>query len=554
METLKSIKKGTISIVSFVLVQVLFFSVFVPVSAFAQEIKEVVQPLSKNASQGILFSVNKDDAGNLDVGYRMKLDKKKNEIIYEYYMFDKNLKFIKSEKENESKEKFPNRQKDYFSAYIGGTTSFDILSQKLKIYQVTKEEYWNYSSQRYETKKILSQKTIKPKNDNGKTYNAYADFWEYTDAGISQGLIIAKVEEKGSSQKQYLLLKYDAMSDLSEISLDLQGAYTLVYAGKVENDDVVMVFAPNKGSADLTKYVYYRYDIEGNQKNKSVFTSPASALLISAIKEKGGDVYLFGTSEKTNDAYEKVYSEYSPIYNPGAMTAKMKGANYKDEVWRKCFNKSMDYFHLLKFSGNQLVFASKVQVKDLKSKFKTAPKDKGATMYKGKKFNLQNFYITPSGDYLVAGQLTGSEFYWIENQFDSYDDIVCFQFAKNGDFKVQYGVGRFMDNKDSKLYPLEQYFYPSQDGKTIYWLLLEPKVYKNSYADWYYGMGSSIVTFPRIAVMDLASESLLKINNLGNGKYFLNGKSQILEGNQNLLLVGGDAGGKNLWLCNAELK
>ena len=54
-----------------------------------------------------------------------------------------------------------------FYAYVGGSSSFDALSMKLKINKRVQLKKWNYEKQRYEVKKTLSDETIKPKNDDG---------------------------------------------------------------------------------------------------------------------------------------------------------------------------------------------------------------------------------------------------------------------------------------------------------------------------------------------------------------------------------------------------
>ncbi len=138
---------------------------------------------------------------------------------------------------------------------------------------------------------------VRLKNELGKSYNAYADFWEYGDGEITNGLIIAKADSKGKGQKQYLLLVMDNNLELKEVPLDLEGAHTLVYAAKVTDKDIAMIFAPDKGVPDVSAYSYYLYDIYGNLKNKVEFKSSASALLLTAAYSKDGEVYFFGTSK-----------------------------------------------------------------------------------------------------------------------------------------------------------------------------------------------------------------------------------------------------------------
>lgn len=520
-----------------------FLMTLLSVAINAQEIKQVVQPLSAKASGGHLYNMTSEN-GTIDVIYQMKLNKKSDVLSFESYKFDADLKFKGEEPFTETKQQKPDRQQVYFVAYVGGTTSFDILSQKLKISKETRDEYWNYRKQTYMTRKVISRETVRPKNDLGKTYNAYAGFWEYGDGGISNGLIIAKADSKGKGQKQYLLLVMDNNLDLKEVPLDLEGAHTLVYAAQVTDKEIAMIFAPDKGASDVTAYTYYLYDIYGNQKNKVSFKSPASALLVTAAYSKDGDVYFFGTSKKSTDAFSKVFSEYSPIYNPGALTSKMPGANYLDVKWRDCQKQKMENFHLLKFSGNQLAMATTVPVSMFKTKFKTAPGDKGASVYQGKKFAIENFYITPSGDFLVAGQLTSSAFFGLENRFDAYQDVVCFHFDKEGNFKAQFGVGRANEDKASEIFDMQQNFYPSSDGSSLYWVLYEVKGNK----DWYTGIPSPVY-YPRVTKIDLSAESLSPVKVLGEGKYFLSDfGSQLDKADNSLLLVGSDLKEKNLWL------
>src|SRR6185295_10512761 len=114
-----------------------------------------------------------------------------------------------------------------------------------------------------------------------------------------------------------------------------------------------------KGAADVSQYVYYRFDITGNQKNKAEFKSPASALLLTASHEQDGNIYFFGSSLNSTDPFEGVFSEYAPIYNPGYNEG---GLNKLDFKWRKSLDEKMEKFHLLKFTGNDLAFASSTPI------------------------------------------------------------------------------------------------------------------------------------------------------------------------------------------------
>ena len=490
------------------------------IGAQAQEVKEVVQPLSPKAAKGYLYNAAKDAAGNSIITYKIPGPKKSNEIFFEEYTFDKNLKFTGSKEVPEKKEQHDDFEKTTYSAYVGGVTSFDVANMKLKLTKDIALKTWSPEKKIFITKKWISSETIKAKNDNGKVYTGYAAYYPVDEKEV---FVIAKInsKEKNADDKFYVLL-FDEKLEIKEKLLDLNGSYSVVFCEQIASKDVVIVFAPNKGAADVSKYVYFQYDIKGNLKNKVEFNSPASALLITAASEKDGNVYFCGSSQKTVEPYEKVFREYAPIYNPGITPG---GMNMKDIYWQKAASEKMDNFHLLKFSGNQLTFSSTTPVSDFKSKFKTAPADKGASLYKGSKFSINNFFVTPSGDYLVAGQLTNMISMGTANpSVKAYEDIVCLHFDKNGNLMAQYGVSKINNDKKSEIFEMPQNFYLSADGKKIFWEILEVKGTKGyeSFIDAYNGNSSwYALYFPRISSIDLETSTLSTFKILGNEKYFI---------------------------------
>lgn len=518
-------------------------------NAFAQEFKESVQPLSDKALKGQIYEVSKAENGNNNITYRMKVDKKSDVVSYEQYSFDKNLKFLGTSDIKIEKENKPDVERTYYAASVGGR-GIEALRVTLKLNKDVGLLAWNQKKQIYQIKKWISSETIKAKNDDGRVYIGFASY-SSMDNAKSNVFVIAKTETKDKALADvFSVLLFDDKLELKDKPIDLKGSYTLVYSDMLDNENVAMVFAPKEGS-DVSKYVYFQYDIEGNLKNRVEFKSPASALLISAAYELDGNVYFYGTSIKSNDAFDKVFNEYCPIYNPGAKAASMEGNNKMDVKWRKCLDDKMDNFHLLKFSGSQLDFASSTPVEEFKSKFKTAPGDKGASIYKGKKFTLQKFYVTSSGDYLVAGQLTS----WMTQKngnsidiIDSFKDIICFQFDKNGNIKAQYGIGKVNDDKASEIFSMEQNFYASADNKTVYWELWEVKGDK----DWFTG-DITRVFFPRIVKIDLSNSSLGAIQAMGAGKYYLR-ESKYDAQDKSILYIGNDLKGKNLWIGKAQLQ
>jgi hypothetical protein len=522
----------------------------------AQEFSESVQPLSTKSQKGYMYDVSKEDDGSNSITFKMKVDKKSEALTYEKYSFDKELKFKGATEAQENKEQNEDKERTYYYTYVGGTSSFDVLSMKLKINKVVQSEKWNHEKQVYVVKKIISDETIKPRNDNGKMYYGYASY-SSSDYTKSDVLTLAKVESKDKKlADQFLILMINDKLELKEKALDLNGSYSLVYCKQMPSENVVMVFAPNKGASDVSNYVYFQIDIEGNIKNKSEFKSPASALLLSSAYEKNGNVYFFGTSTKSKEAFNEVFHEYASIYNPGAGSG---GNSILYLKWRKSLDEDMNNFHLLKFNGNQLDFASTTAVPEFKSKFKTAPGDKGASVYKGNSFFAESFFVTDSEDYLVAGQLISSVNLGLANPTDSYEDILCFHFDKMGNLKAQYGIAKMNNDKKSEIFDIKQNFYVASDGKSVYWELMEIKGVKGyeSFINAYNGYASFYpLYFPRIVKIDLASNTLGAIKVLGNEKYFLKRDfaSTFDKTENSLTYIGLDEDWKQLWIGKMLMK
>ena len=528
---------------------------FIAFNAQAQEVKEVIQPLSKKAYKGFMYDTDKDADGNIKVTYVMRGEKKDEQDNYEEYSFDNSLKFLSTKDVQVKKEPHADIEKTYYSASVGGTSSFDVLSMKLKLSKQVQQRTWNYKTSRYMIKKIVSNETIKARNDNGRVYVGYASY-QSEDPNKSGVQVIAKIDskEKNQADKFYILL-FDDKLELKENPIDLTGAYSLVFCDQLPNENTVMVFAPSKGNGDANNYVYFQYDIEGNLKTKVEFKSPSNAMLLTAVFENKGNIYFSGSSTKSTENYAQVFGEYAPIYNPGFYEG---GDNRYDAKWQKLANEKMDNFHLLKFTDNKLIFASTTPISEFKSKFKTSPTDKGSDPYKGKKFHVEQFYVTNDEDYLIAGQLK-DRVKLGESSVTAYEDIICFQFDKLGKLKAQYGVNKMNNDKKSEIFEMMQHFYPSTDGKSVYWEVLEVKGTKGyaSFMDAYNGRQSfHALFFPRIAKVDLTTSTLSPFKVLGDEKFYLRKDfpGSYDEKDKSITYFGHDEDYKKMWIGKAILQ
>lgn len=518
-----------------------------------QEVKEVIQPLSDNATKGFLNNVNLDPNGMLHVTYKMKVNKKSDEVSYEEYRFDKDLQFAGTQQAQEQKEDKEDYERTLYYAYVGGSNSFEVLNMKLKLYKVVQLRGWNRARQYYETKKTISRETIKPLNDDGKVYMGYASYNSSDDQNTDL-FVLAKADTKDEAERQkFYVLLFNNKLELKSMPVNLKGNYSLVYSTQLQNDDVALIFAPKDGATDISEYVYLRYDLQGNEKNRVAFKSPASALLITNVAESNGNVYFVGSSRKSEKPYEDVFSEYAPIYNPGWTG---EGENKIDLKWQKSSAATMENIHLLKFSGNSLVLASSTPVKEFKEKFKTVKGDKGASVYKGKKFSVSRFYVTPDEEYLVAGQLTGTMANGVVNE-KVYHDLICFHLDKQGNLKAQYGLGRSYSDKKSEVFQVQQNFYPGKNG-TLYWEVLDVKGEKGyaSFYDAYNGSPTFFAHyFPRIVTIDLKNAEMTSLKQMGEGKYFVHGSFPRVydQENQSITYIGQDSKYKKLWVGQVKL-
>ncbi len=524
------------------------FVLFCTIQAAAQE---AVQPLSKNASKGFISATENND-GNYLVTYKTGGDKKKNEVFYETYLFDKNLQFLKNETIGEPKVSAadkPDKIQTRFGAYVGGCSSFDVLSMKLKLTTSTINTKWDYKKQRYVYDKTIKEETIKAKNENGKYYG-YAAF----NGGVNDDLfVIAATESKEKKKKNdFYILTVNSNLDIVEKALDISGSQSLVYTDQLDNGDVVILFAPKKGEPDLSAYTYLRYTAAGELKNKVSFKSPSTNLLVTNVQEANGAVFFCATSTKSTDSFDEVFDDYvGAISNPCYKTAQ----NYRDEKYMKKADDKMDNFHMLKFVDNQLAFASTTPINDFKSKFKTAPADKKADPYKGKNFQVNSFFVTDDEEYLVAGQLMSKVNLGLGNPVSSYEDIVCFYFDKAGQLKTQFGTEKMNNEKKSEIFAVKQTFIPSKDGKSVYWTILEAKGFKgyDSFNDAYVEEKPTYRPkfFPRITKLDLQNNTIGNFTVLGNEKFYV---SKVYEPiidskNNSVTFIGNDDDYKKLWLA-----
>lgn len=553
------------------------FTIFLlPNLLMAQNIQETVTPLSKAAHKGFMEDVKIDGEGNINVLFKIKGDKKADELFYEQYTFDKNLKFVETKPAKEPKiDSRPDKESKAMATWVGGKTSFDVLSMKLKAGFATNLYRWDYKKQAYVYKKTLKSDKVKLKNEDGRSYYGVEEY----EMPTGETLVLCYFETKDKSNpKQFVLVTINFDGEVKEKNLDVNGNYSLVYckefspdgSDKKETNEIAIVLAPNKGMPDLKAYVLLRYDLQSNFKGKVEFQSPVTAMLVNSIDAKNGDIFLSGVSHKGDKPYEASFNDYSTMASPGyqALNQYASPANAK---YRQAAEEDMDFFHLTKISNGKVVFSSTSPINDFKSKIKYAPGEKGAKPYKGHKFYISNVEVTPSNEYLVTGQLLSrinlsalagnslaNKNNWVASTVgtgmpkytDAYQDIVCLHFDKDGKLKAQYAVDKVFEDRKSELFKMPQTFFLSSDGKYAYWMISEVKGYSgyDSFFDKLEGKKNfGARYFPRVCKIDLQGASLSEFKYPGNKKFFY--ADDIRYSNNMVTIIGQDEDEENLWAC-----
>jgi len=518
-----------------------------PALLYAQS-KEVVQELSKGARKGVLVDAKWGEDNLLRLTFKMKVDKKSDEVLYEDYVFDKDLSYKGIQPSVVSKVVKPDEKQTSLVAYVGGTNSFNVLSMDVTFKRATYERNWNVEKQRYEWGKRIASEVVKASN-NEKKYRGFAGYDNLDDGSV---LVLASYSESKGEERQFVCLHMSLDLNLSETKLPLKGNYSLVYTARLESGNVFAVFAPNKAMPDVTNYVYVEVNKNGQVVNNREFKAPSGSTVIMDHTEVNGSIILAAVSDKANAAFNEEYTDYAPIENPGyTSSANYQMFKYESSVYKATFDK----FHLLRFENGELKLASTSFIKDFDNKLVAPPSQKKSSAYSGKRIDIQEIKTLPDGGYLVAGQLMDRKI--TANSFDYlYGDYVCFHLDASGTLKAQYVAEKLIDGTKDQLFQCQQFFIPAPDGKGYYWEVLEVKStsFYAGVSEAYNGVKSFEGHYmPRIIKMDLTNAKLSEVTTLGEkGKYLVykTFPRRILPGQTPLSIfyIGHDEEYEKIWI------
>lgn len=533
----------------------------------AQENKnEKFYPLSKKARKGYIEEVTNAD-NKIQAVYKIKSDKK-DELAYEVYEFDNDLNLLSTSPANIKVEAVKdNFTKTLLHAYVGGSNSFNVLSMDLKFYKLEKQYTWNTDKKRFDTK-YLSNKETKLKSDNGKNYVGYTDYYH---AESNNAVVLAKVAEKGSGD-EFTLLNVSFDLEVKQTSIKFDYPVSLVYSCSLpaldkndvdekvadvkdllKDDKILFIFAPDtKKNVSAKKYTLIIADRDGTITSRNDFDAPSGNMAVIEAVQKGKDLFLCaGSSKDADNLFSDEYGEYANIDNSGG------GENRKSLSYFKKA-KEFKFFHLLKVTDGKLIWSTSTAIKDFKSKLRMPAGQKTkVSSYEGDHFTVAASYIAPNGDIFISGQKRDMEMVGSSNIAWMYQDIICFQFDKDGNIKAQYGIDNINDDKKSTIFQIAQLFIPSPaDKNNVYLQLLEVKGVK-AYADFADALSGTKTTykkfFPRIVKINTSAAEITAVTTLGLKKYYFHRNNGIrivnrLDKDGHLVYVGEDLDGEEIWL------
>ena len=530
---------------------------------FAQKfnLMEKTYEITGKAKRGTLVDVKYlSDVGQYKLYYTIKSGL--TSITLQIYTFDKDFTFIDVKNQEVEVDRLASLKASNpfdFSwvNYRGGAYTVEgtnvegnlVGTLVLKRKQVTYGYNW-FTMEYNKTVKILEK--VKPKNDEGTRFYYFTHF-EDDSNGDLYVLAGARDAKKGNDplkyHKEFHLLKFnkdlDMVKDL-KIPFDYYNGY--IYAkgltesveGSAEVETIknmIFVFAPydlgkTNRDPDLTNYTYVRVDKDLNLTERIPFKSKAGYWDINSVLITDDATYTYGPLASGKDDY------YNQLNG--------KVSKYKS-------------VQLMKVANGKVEYITETKLEEFAAKLKTPPSQKKAPEYEGKRFEIINYKIFDNGEFMVVGQnfKMGTQASTSYSAFGGtsttmtkekqYNDIVAFHFDNKGILKAQYGIDTKENNEYARDNGTPQSMLLGKNPNNMYWVVQEIK----GYSDWF----KKVITYPRIAKVDMNAATLGDFTALGDKEFYLDPKFPYLESEPGkLVFFGSDKPGKIIWFAKIDLE
>jgi len=440
--------------------------------------------VTNRAKRGFLESIeiNKEN-GNIDMAYvlpNVYSTKRDNflsrvpigvlsgsKIKYEVYSYDKDLNLLGASREEE--RAYLQRYKEYSYTTIEPTIKLSCLCLSFKQIEI-KAEY-NWFSGYKKTNNVIDRK--KAENEDGGNYSFTGMYYDV----FSEKSILVLAGKKVKKDAWSAFTKYDILNVDADLkmnvteSFDFEFGNNVIYSAPLKdqkeetNDELqrdwIIVFAPMPGTkAKTTDLTYLRVSPKGKILEKFNFDSPSNAWNIEGAYDNNGTVYLYG-SAITKDPAKKFYSD---IVNKG---------------WDKLV---YTHYQIAKITNGKLDFISSTSLKDLNEKQVKPANQKKLLEIDGEEYVTNRINILNSGEILITYHDVESATEAQGSPYQKQKSVFLFHFDASGNFKKNYGVEINPDQKKAEFttgnvwaLPATHYFYPTSDGKKLYWFIRSVK-------------------------------------------------------------------------------
>jgi hypothetical protein len=499
------------------LVAVMLLSATMSLAQVSYMENETAHQISNKAEQGYLGDVVMD-ADKKEINLYFVTATKAKKIKVEKYVFDYDLNFKTSEKEEYDQPKDVKAKYGWFKfrneeveKTIGVTAEPTMMGNLVfKRKEITNYWSWYYGGYRTEVK---TTDKLKPRNDEGNKY-FYRGHFDNDETGELLGLVSPKINGKDAYKMgmEYNILKVDKdLNIVSKVDFKFDNPQYLIWKGVFDNTgDFAAIFAPTAGmgikdeSSNPTQYTYVRINPKGEIVERVPFETKATRWMIGGIYDKDGITTIYGAGfkiDKPKDAYAD-YKNYAPVY------------------------KGFDNMQVVSIKGGKVQYVATPNLDEIESKTVAPSGQKKAKEYDGGRIRVTGVETAPNGDVMIMAQMLT---YNAVSQMVIYKDFMVFHFGSNGEFKKMYSIdtpakGGLYNSTDPvsspATRPSDSEIFISDDGKTALWTTaLVTKVDKTSVS--YYFLNEKTTTWtPReqllISTIDLASGSMTEIQTAGD--------------------------------------
>lgn len=411
------------------------------------------------------------------------------DVPVEIYSYDKELNMINSEKTKVSPKKYS--WFDYRGLYSFEMVKCMVGLGGLSFQKVNRQYLYNPQTGTYSINKEKVLDKEKPKSADGNKYSFYTvTSYDMPFEGSSLAIAGKKIEKSDATKENKLhlfnhMMDYDVLRCDKSLNVTVTDALsfkcmnTVLYSGQIKDDrtasnddlprDWVLVYvgtytgqknAPFQAE-NPTTLTYVRINTSGKIVDKITFDSPANAWGIEGVYEKNNTVYMYGMAIQ-KDREKKSY---------GDLTG---SAGFSEATFT--------HYQIGKISGGKFDYLKCYPLSEIQSKQSKPAGQKGVEI-DGKYTTTTQVTLLSNGDFLVTCQKYEKEKEpkW-SNEFKNYKNMLMFVFDNAGNLKKNYGLNINSNQGKTKAgfdavfgKPAQNYFFPSGDGKSLYWFIVSAK-------------------------------------------------------------------------------